>query len=322
MDKVKVAIIGAGAMANGAHAPSLSSLDDVALVGICDLIVQRAQDTAAKFGIPAFFTDFREMIEKTNPDAVWIVLWPHLAIVIANEVMEMGKHVFTEKPPGVYTEQTRQMANTAKRHNVLTCVGFQRRYTPITVQCRERVLARGPMYQALSTFMKWYDGGPYYGGGTDVLYSDVIHAVDTLRWMTGGNVQNVYSDIQAHGTEYSTAHNALVRFDNGATGLLQSNWRVGARQLRMEMHGDGISCLVTPEEGAVIYERGKQPETLVAADFTGGTEMFRIGFLQEARHFITCIKEGRQPDTNFSDALKTMKLCDEISKNSPPWTEE
>jgi virulence factor len=322
MDKVKVAIIAAGAMVNAAHAPSLATLEDVELVGICDLILSKAEETAAKFGIPRVFVDYREMIEQTNPDAVWIVLWPHLVPDIANTVIEMGKHVFTEKPPGVYTEQTRQMANNAKRHGVLTCVGFQRRYTPITVHCWERVLARGPMYQCLSTFMKWYDGGPYYGGATDVLYSDVIHAVDTLRWMAGGEASDVYSDIQAHGAEFSTAHNALVRFDSGAVGFLQANWRVGARQLRMEMHGDGISCLVTPEEGAVIYEQGKPAETLVAADLAGGPEMFRIGFLQEARHFIDCIKSGRQPDTSLAEALKTMKLCDAISRNSPPWTKE
>lgn len=322
MDKVRVATIGAGAMVQGAHGPALSSLEDVELVAICDLKADLAAEVAARFGAPRSFTDYHEMIEKTNPDAVWIVLWPHLVPWIANEVIEMGKHVFTEKPPGVYTEQTRQMANNAKKHHVLTCVGFQRRYTPITVRCRERVLARGPMLQCLSTFMKWYDGGPYYGGATDVLYSDVIHAVDTLRWMAGGEVEQVYSDVQAYGTEYLTAANALVRFDNNAVGLLQANWRVGARQLRMEMHGPGISCLVTPEEGAVIYEQGKPVEHLVAADLAGGTEMFRIGFLQEARHFITCIKEGREPDTSLARAVKTMKLCDAISKHSPPWTAE
>ena len=322
MGKVKVAIIGAGAMVNSAHAPSLAMLEEVALVGVCDLNLAAAQETAGKFGLPKAYSDYRQMIEEAKPDAVWIVLWPHLVVDIANNVMAMGKHVFMEKPPGVYTEQTRQMANNAKRNGVLTCVGFQRRYTPITAHCRERVLARGPMYQCLSTFMKWYDGGPYYGGGTDVLYSDVIHAVDSLRWMAGGEVQDVYSDIKAHGTAYATAHNAFVRFDNGAVGFLQANWRVGARQLRMEMHGDGISCLVTPEEGAIIYERGKQPETLVAAELAGGTETFRLGFLQEAQHFIACIKSGRQPDTNLSEALKTMKLCDEISKNSPAWTGE
>ena len=88
MDKVRVAIIGAGAMANAAHAPSLSSLNDVAVVGICDLIEQRAQDTAAKFGIPASFVDFHEMIEKTKPDAVWIVIWPHQLIIVVISFLE------------------------------------------------------------------------------------------------------------------------------------------------------------------------------------------------------------------------------------------
>lgn len=320
MDKIKVAIIGAGAMVNSAHAPSLATLEEVAMVGICDLNPAAAEETAARFGLPKWYADYRQMIEETGPDAVWIVLWPHLLVDVANAVIAMGKHVFMEKPPGVYTEQTRQMANNARKHGVLTCVGFQRRYTPITVHCRERVLARGPMYQCLSTFMKWYDGEPYYGGATDVLYSDVIHAVDTLRWMAGGEVKDVYSDLQAHGREFATAHNALVRFDNSVIGFLQANWRVGARQLRLEMHGDGISCLVAPEEGAIIYQQGKPTETLVAADLAGGPEMFRIGFRQEAAHFIACIEADRPPDTDLTDALKTMKLCDEVSRNSPPWT--
>jgi len=322
MDTVNVAIIGAGPMVSSNHGPSLAALEDVRLVGLCDLNETLAGKTAEKLGIPKVYTDYRRMIEETNPDAVWIVIRPHYLIDVANAVMGMGKHIFTEKPPGVYTEHTRQMALTAARHNVFTCVGFQRRYTPITALCRERVLARGPMYQCLSTFMKWYDAGPYYGGATDVLYSDVIHAVDTLRWMAGGNVTEVASDVKAHGTDYLTAANAFVRFDNDVVGFLQSNWRVGARQLRMEMHGNGISCLVTPEEGAIIYEAGKPVEQLVASDLTGGPENFRIGFLQEARHFIDCIKEGRQPATCFRDAVKTMKLCDAIYRNSPPWTEE
>ena len=322
MDKIKVAIVGAGSMVNSAHAPSLATLEEAALVGLCDLDLATAEETAGKFGIPKAYTDYRAMLEETNPEAVWIVLWPHLVVDIANTVIGLGKHVFMEKPPGVYTEQTRQMANNARKHNVLTCVGFQRRYMPITTHCRERVLARGPMYQCLSTFMKWYDGGPYYGGGTDVLYSDVIHAVDTLRWMAGGEPKDVYSDIKAHGTEYATAHNAFVRFDNDAVGFLQANWRVGARQLRLEMHGNGISCLISPEESAIIYEQGKPPETLVAAELAGGTEMFRIGFLQEAKHFLHCIKTGQQPSSNLSDALRTMKFCDEISKHSPAWTED
>jgi predicted dehydrogenase len=45
-----------------------------------------------------------------------------------------------------------------------------------------------------------------------------------------------------------------------------------------------------------------------------------MGFEQESRHFVDCIRDGRQPDTNLADALQTMRLCDAIRRNSPPWT--
>lgn len=322
MDQVKVALIGAGAMVNSAHAPSLAELSDVRMVGICDIVRERAEQTAQKFGIPRAFTDYREMLDETDPDAVYIVLRPQYVFDIARECMVRGKHVFVEKPPGIYTEQTRQLANIAARHRCLTAVGFQRRFTPITVECRRRVLERGPMYQLVVSFLKWYDDGPMYEGATDLLYADVIHIVDTIRWAAGAEAVDVYSDIKAHdGVEYANAHNAFVRFANGTVGYLQSNHRVGARQLRFEFHGRGISCVFEPEVGGVVYEAGQPPLHLDAAELAGGPEMFRIGFLQEARHFIDCVKSGRQPDTNFSDALNTMKLCDAILRNSPPWTD-
>jgi len=322
MERVKVAVVGAGAMVNDAHAPSLAAIADVEMAGICDVIRERAEQTAARFGIPNAYTDYREMIEETDADAVYVVVPPQYVFDIVTHALNKRKHVFTEKPPGLYTEQTRQMAHAAARSNCLTMVGFQRRYTPITVECRRRVLERGPMYQVLASFLKWYDAGPYYGGVTDILTSDVIHIVDTIRWMAAAEPVDIHSDVKAHDTDYATAHNAFIRFSNGVVGYLQSNHRVGARQLRFEMHGSGISCLVTPEENGVIYADGKLAQRLDAADLAGGPEVFRIGFYQESHHFIDCIKRGQQPDTNFADALKTMKLCDAIMQNAPPWTED
>jgi virulence factor len=225
-----------------------------------------------------------------------------------------------EKPPGVYTEQTRQLGSAAARGGCLTMVGFQRRFVPIAVECRRRVLERGPVYQIVTSFLKWYDGGPIYGGSTDLLYSDTIHIVDTIRWLAGSEPVDVYSDVKAHGTEYASAHNAFIRFANGVVGYLQSNHRVGARQLRFEIHGRGISCLVAPEEEASIYADGSPAGRLDAAELAGGPEMFRMGFEQESRHFVDCIRDGRQPDTNLADALRTMQLCDAIHRSSPPWT--
>jgi len=321
MDKVRVALVGAGGIAQTAHCPALAELRDVEVAAICDVIPDVAQQTAEKFGIPKVYRGYREMIEETNPDAVYVLVRAHQMYDIAEFALKRGKHVFLEKPPGVMTEQTRQLRDLAAANNCLTAVGFQRRFTPITVECLRRVRERGPVHQVLVTFLKWMEEGAYYGGG-DILHGDVIHIVDTMRWMAGAEAVDAYSDVKAHGTSIATAHNAFVRFSNGVIGLLQSNHRVGGRQLRMEIHGIGISCVFAPEDGGVIYEAGKETERLDAAELAGGPEMFRIGFLQENRHFIDCIRTGRQPDTNLADALKTMKLCDAIAQNSPPWTEE
>jgi virulence factor len=321
MGKVKVALVGAGGIANGAHCPALAELPDVEMSAICDVDQDRARETAGKFGIPQIHPDYRDMIDEVNPDAVYVLVRPHQIYDVAEFALKRGKHVFLEKPPGVTSEQTRQLRNVAAANNCLTAVGFQRRFTPITVECLRRVRERGPVRQVLVTFLKWMEEDAYYGG-SDILYGDVIHIVDTMRWMAGAEAEDVYSDVKAHGTSIATAHNALVRFSNGAIGLLQSNHRVGGRQLRMEIHGDGISCVIAPEESAVVYEAGRDPEQLSAPELAGGPEMFRMGFLQESRHFVDCMKSGRQPDTSLRESLQTMKLCDAIMRNSPPWTSD
>ena len=64
MEKVRVALIGAGAMANAVHYPSLASFDDVELVGLCDLDPQKLAQTAAKFNISDTFSDYRRMLAR------------------------------------------------------------------------------------------------------------------------------------------------------------------------------------------------------------------------------------------------------------------
>jgi len=68
--KVRVAMIGAGGMANSVHYPSLSSFDDVEMVAICDLDPNRLNTTADKYHIQKRYTDYKKMIEENTPDAV------------------------------------------------------------------------------------------------------------------------------------------------------------------------------------------------------------------------------------------------------------
>ena len=74
MEKINIALIGAGGMANGVHYPSLVEFEDVNLVALCDLVESKLQATAAQFEIENPFIDYKQMIEATSPSAVSVLL--------------------------------------------------------------------------------------------------------------------------------------------------------------------------------------------------------------------------------------------------------
>ena len=314
MDTVRLALIGAGGMANAVHYPSLVEMPDAEIVALCDLDDDRLNTTADRFGIAKRYADYRRMLDEEQVDAVSVLMPPYQLFDPVMDAIERSLHVYIEKPPAVTSDQTRQLAAAAERAGVLTMVAFNRRYTPLLNRAREIVEERGPMIQCVSTFYKNYLGQPpYYRGAIDILSCDAVHAVDMLRWM-GGEVQSVASDVRSFKASYANMFNALVRFDAGAVGVLLANWNVGARRHTFEMHAEGISAYVDPDDRAMIYaDNAPDPQIITAQDAAGSDQMrVRNGFAAENRHFIDCVKSGTQPQSNFSDALKTMELVDTI----------
>lgn len=313
-ENIRVALIGAGNMANSVHYPSLAEFSDVEMAGLCDIMEDKLKKTAEKFSIENTFTDYRKMLDQVEPDAVYILMPPHHLFDIVIECLKRKLHVFVEKPPGIMTEQTRNMARLAEKNGCLTMVGFQRRFCPLLVEAKKRVKERGPIIQCLARFVKNTVGkGPYYNGAVDVLTCDAIHAVDTLRWM-GGEIKKISSDVENYHAEHDTAFNALVKFENGAVGMLLCNWVVGKRIFSVEMHSKGISAYAEPDDKAVIFkDDNKEGEEISNHEAAQSDEMHKWGgFFAENRHFIDCLKNGDQPLTNLSDAVKTMELVDRI----------
>jgi predicted dehydrogenase len=317
MDKVRLALIGAGGMANAVHYPSLAEFEEVEMAALCDLVPDKLHATADRFGIEKRYTDYRQMLEEAQPHAVYILMPPHHLFDLVIHSLERGLHVFIEKPPGVTTEQTRQMALLAEKRACLTMVGFQRRHIPIVRLLRGLVEERGPLTQAVCTFYKNAIGAPpYYGGATDILTCDAIHAVDFLRWACG-EVKRVASDVRSLYADYANSFNALMTFESGATGVLLTNWTVGRRFFTFEMHSKGASALCDPDDKGHFYaDNDLQGRHFDARELAGGEELrVYYGFRDENRHFIDCLKSGAQPTSCFADAVKTMELVDRIYRS-------
>ena len=263
MNKVKIAIIGAGRQANRAHYPSLAAMEDVEIVGICDLDDERLNSTADQYGIEQRFHDYRTMLAETQPDAVYVIMEVHLLYDIVYHAITNGFHVFIEKPPFLTTFQAESMAELAERHSRLTMVGFERRFAPLLVKTRQLVESRAPILQARAAVFKNHADleSPYHRGTIDFLTTDGIHCVDWLRWACGGEVKHVASKVRKLDKPYANAYTALIEFDNGAVGELSCNWIVGSRQWLFEMHALRSICLCQhdrPGRSSFNFGRGRR----------------------------------------------------------------
>jgi len=310
--KVRVAMIGAGSMANRVHYPSLASFDDVEIAAICDLDSSRLHATADKYGVERRYSDYQRMIEEIAPDAVYVIGQPHLMYDIWMWCLEQGLNLFIEKPMGLTLHQARALAYMADKKGCITQVGFQRRSCPMVVMLREECLKRGPIVHAVCSFYKC-EIRPYLVA-RDHMMDDGVHAIDTLRWMCGGEVVEVQSLTRRVLVPDINFIAALLCFDNGATGVMMNSWTSGRRIFKVEMHAPGI-CVEAEHEGkGYLYADGDtQGIEYDTREIAGSDEFFVYGgFQAKNREFIDCVKTGAQPGSTFADALKTMEVAERI----------
>jgi virulence factor len=314
MEQVRVGFIGAGGLANHVHYPSLAEDSRVELAAICDLDEAKLTRTAEKYGVAARYTVYQKMLEREALDAVYVIMPPMPLHPIVMDCLAAGKHVFIEKPPGVRTEDTRAWAAAAERQGVKTMVAFNRRYASVFAAAKRVVAESGRPSMAMAEFHKDMAAeGPYYG--ISILRTDIIHVVDALRDL-GGDVADVVAHVDHQFVQWEGSYNlfnALIRFENGASGILTANRTSGNRYERFECHGLDVSTYIRAPEQAEIYRKGQPVEVVTGEGLAGSTDSrLTYGYKAENLHFIDCLLEDRLPRTHFGDAVKTMELVDRI----------
>lgn len=322
MNKVRVAMIGAGRMANNVHYPSLASFDDVEIAGICDLSPAALNATADKYGVQRRYDDYRRMVEEVAPDGVYVVGQPHYMYDIWVWCLQQGLNLYIEKPMGLTWHQARMLAHLAEQKGVITQVSHQRRTSPLLVLLRDQLLARGPIVHAVCEFYK--HGPSPMVGARDHMMDDCTHSIDTVRWMCGGppvggsgraEVVAIESECKRIGAPDINWIGATLHFDNGATGYVLNSWCSGRRVFRVEMHAPGISADAEVEGKAHLYADGEYAGTEYSAQEVAGSDQLYVygGFQAKNREFIDSLK-GAQDVTSspFRDCVKTMEVAEKI----------
>jgi predicted dehydrogenase len=289
----------------------------------------KAAETAKRWDVPKTYTSFERMLSETEPDAVYIIMGPDYVQTPVTAALKQGRNVFIEKPPGLTLNQVKLFAYHAEANGCLTMVGFQRRFLPAITSLRARVEERGPIHSvAVANLKSTRDlSQPAASGVLEQLTSDGMHAVDNLRWLCGGDVVNVTCSartLQVPGPVVNAVM-AQVEFSTGAVGHLQYSFMTGGMSItegataagifRSEIHGVNISAMVDAERDSYIVADNGEPERFESKSFAepdASNPNHWLGFWHETRHFIDCVKAGKQPSSNFADAVKTVELIGQL----------
>ncbi|MEM7367886.1 MAG: Gfo/Idh/MocA family oxidoreductase [Bacteroidota bacterium] len=125
-DKLNIAAIGAGGRARGVLR-GISKHKKANIIALCDVDKQRAADSMKKYKKAEDFTDFRKMLDKIHKDvdAVTICSPDHTHAVAAMAAMQLGKHVYVEKPLTHNIHEARTLTEAARKYGVVTQMGNQ-----------------------------------------------------------------------------------------------------------------------------------------------------------------------------------------------------
>lgn len=310
--KARIAMIGAGSMANQVHYPSLASFSDVEFVGICDLRPERLKATGDRYHIEQRFFDYQAMVEATAPDAVYVIGQPDVMYPLWTWCLQHGLNLYIEKPMGLTLHQARTLAHLAEKHGCLTQVSFQRRSCPMVVKLREECLRYGPMVHAVCRFYK-YLLTPNFDP-RDHMMDDSVHSIDTLRWMCGGELVDIECSTKRIQVPDINFIQATLQFDSGATGVMINSWSSGRRIFAVEMHAPGVCAEAEHEGKGRLYVQGDTTGIEYDTRQVAGSDQLFVfgGFQAKNRNFIDCLRSGKQPESNFGDALKTMEIAERI----------
>ena len=118
MRKVKVAMIGVGAI-SGIYLENLTKkFHELELIGVCDLIPERSQKASEKYGVKVY-GDMYEAFADPEVEIVLNLTRPHEHYAVTKAALEAGKHVYTEKPLGASYEEGCELAKLAKEKGLL-----------------------------------------------------------------------------------------------------------------------------------------------------------------------------------------------------------
>jgi UDP-N-acetylglucosamine 3-dehydrogenase len=234
---LRAAVIGLGMMGRAHVRVWDEMVDGVELVAVADTdpgAVREAITGREARGYP----DQASMLAAEELDLVSVVVPTSLHLATALAALDAGSHVLVEKPIAATRGEAEQMIAAARSAGRMLTVGHIERFNPAIRELRRRLAAGelGRIFEIRATRL-----GPFPARIRDVgVVVDLApHDLDVMRYLLGSDPIRLYAETERRiHTDHEDLFVGLLKFANGAVGVLDINWLTPTKQRTLTVTGE------------------------------------------------------------------------------------
>ncbi|MGQ9628824.1 MAG: Gfo/Idh/MocA family protein [bacterium] len=315
---LRVCVIGMGPIGN-LHADIYKADELAELVGVCDIIPERAERAGKRLGVP-WFTSAEKMLSELAPDLCSIATGGYEYASDHYEptmqALSAGCHVLCEKPICNEIGPAEEMVALAQEKGLCFAIDLNHRFTP-AARLAKRWLDEGRLGSLLFVNMSLWIGkpqdfeSPYYH-----IKALNPHSIDIMRYFCGDIAKVQCFAMKAPGRKIWSTASFNMQFKNGAVGHLTSSYDIerGHPMERCEVAGvKGRFVLEDMWREVTLYPAGDPVKSVYTNPVFGGYRGFEDTFRERIHCFLKEVTDGVPPekiDGSGADGLAAQKVIE------------
>ena len=310
--KLKIGVVGVGFWGSN-HVRVLRELESAEMKAVCDIDLEKAKNVAKKFGVPKYYQNLDDMLNREELDAVTVCTPSVSHAEIAVRILESGLNVFVEKPLASNPDECLRIIDAAKSNSRLVMTGFIERFNPAVSKAIE-LLKAGEIGEVIMSHARRIGWWPQRIGDVGVVKDTAIHDIDLTRYIFGQEPAGVYARGGSLRHRFEDHVQAMMIFeDESRVAFIEANWLTPRKKREM---------LITGNEGVISIQFLTQVISLEKADVViepilKWKEPLRI----ELNHFIESLLSRKKPLVDAIDGTKAVIIAESIlesmKKNRP-----
>lgn len=308
---LRIGVVGGGSMGAN-HVRVLAEMDGIELVGVADPDPAIRQRLVRRFRVPAF-ADHRELIAIGAPAALSIVVPTRLHHPIACDAIAAGCHVLVEKPIATGCDEGLDLIRRADAAGVVLSVGHIERFNPALRELKRR-LDRGDLGTIFQVHARRLGPFPVRVRDVGVVIDLATHDVDVMRWVLGSDVERVYAETarRIH-TDHEDLLSGLVKFANGAIGVLDVNWLTPTKIRELSVTGErGMFTVDYLNQDLVFYQNDAGLLDVSEGDVVKIRIDRQEALAAELQAFAAAARGEAPPVVTGQDGLEALRIAEAI----------